>query len=54
MLRQRELKGWNRLVAAVRRILDGEKDVDYLVKTEHLDAEDIVIVDDITRKATEV
>ncbi len=53
MLEQRKLKGWDRLVAAVRRFLDGEKDIDYIAQTEHLDAEDIMIVNDIARKTAE-
>ncbi|MDM8568210.1 tetratricopeptide repeat protein [Thiotrichales bacterium HSG1] len=50
MLQRRKLKGWDRLVAAVQRFLDGEKDVDYIAQTEHLDAEDSMIVHDIANR----
>ena len=50
MLRQRKRKGWDKLVAAVQRFLDGEKDIDYIAKTEHLDSEDSLIVHDIASK----
>ncbi|MDM8567604.1 tetratricopeptide repeat protein [Candidatus Halobeggiatoa sp. HSG11] len=50
MLEQRKLKGWDKLVTAVQRFLDGEKDVNYIIQTEHLDSEDTMIVHDIARK----
>ncbi|MBE9561494.1 MAG: tetratricopeptide repeat protein, partial [Proteobacteria bacterium] len=50
MLEQRKLKGWDKLVSAVQRFLDGEKDVNYIAQTEHLDTEDTMIVYDIVHK----
>ncbi len=47
MLEQRESKGWHKLVAAIRRLLNGERDGDKLAKSEGLDAEDASIVNEI-------
>ncbi|MFK5970510.1 MAG: tetratricopeptide repeat protein [Candidatus Marithrix sp.] len=53
MLEQRKLRGWDKLVAAVQRFLDGEKDVEYIAQTEQLDVEDAMIVHNIARKTSE-
>ena len=53
MLEQRKLKGWDKLVAAVQRFLDGEHDIGYITQIEHLDAEDAMIVNNIARKTNE-
>ncbi len=53
MLEQRKLKGWDKLVTAVQRFLDGEKDVEYIAQTEQLDTEDAMIVHNIARKTSE-
>ena len=47
MLQQRESKGWRKLVAAIRRILDGERDWDTLSEKDQLDLEDALIVREI-------
>ncbi|RKZ91654.1 MAG: hypothetical protein DRR19_06605 [Candidatus Parabeggiatoa sp. nov. 1] len=44
MLQQREQKGWVKLVAATRRLLDGERDWNKLCESEGLDLEDAMIV----------
>jgi tetratricopeptide (TPR) repeat protein len=44
MLEQRESKGWHSLIAAIRRLLNGERDGDSLSKSEGLDSEDTGIV----------
>jgi hypothetical protein len=43
--RQREQDGWTNLVAAIRRILSGERDADLLC--DDLDLEDSVIIEAI-------
>jgi len=48
MLQQREKKGWSKLVATIRRILNGEKDCDSLC--ENLDFTDSVIVHNIMQQ----
>jgi tetratricopeptide (TPR) repeat protein len=47
MLQQREAKGWQKLVAATRRILNGERDWEVLSQNENLDLEDALIVQNI-------
>ncbi len=48
MLQQREKKGWSKLAATIRRILDGERDCDSLC--EDLDLTDSVIVNNILQQ----
>ncbi|TGO03397.1 hypothetical protein PN36_07115 [Candidatus Thiomargarita nelsonii] len=48
MLQQREKKGWSKLAATIRRILDGERDCDSLC--EDLDFTDSVIVNNILQR----
>jgi tetratricopeptide (TPR) repeat protein len=50
MLQQREGKGWRKLVAAIRRILDGERDWDTLSEKDMLDLEDALIVREILQR----
>jgi hypothetical protein len=50
MLQQRESKGWRKLIAAIRRILDGERDWETLSETERLDLEDALIVREILQQ----
>jgi len=47
MLEQRENKGWRSLIAAIRRLLNGERDGDILSESEGLDSEDAGIVHEI-------
>jgi tetratricopeptide (TPR) repeat protein len=52
MLAQRENKGWRKLIAASRRILDGERDWNKLCEQEALDMEDAMIVQEILQRST--
>jgi len=49
MLQQRENKGWRKLTAASRRILEGERDWNKLYE-EELDMEDAMIVQEILQR----
>jgi len=50
MLQQRENKGWRKLTAASRRILEGERDWNKLYEQEALDTEDAMIVQEILQR----
>ncbi|HIE00602.1 MAG TPA: tetratricopeptide repeat protein [Thiotrichaceae bacterium] len=50
MLQQRENKGWRKLTAASRRILEGERDWNKLYEQEALDMEDAMIVQEILQR----
>ncbi len=47
MLQQRESKGWTKLVIAIRKILNGERNLDNLCDKECLDLTDAVIIQKI-------
>ncbi|MCK5524947.1 MAG: tetratricopeptide repeat protein [Thiomargarita sp.] len=47
MLQQRENKGWTKLVVAIRKILNGERNLDNLCDKECLDLTDAVIIQKI-------
>lgn len=50
MLRQREAKGWTKLVASIRRILEGERDCESLCDDDNLDLTDSFILRSILQK----
>ncbi|EDN67344.1 Tetratricopeptide TPR_2 [Beggiatoa sp. PS] len=50
MLNQREQKGWKKLVAATRRVLNGERDWEMLCNGEDLDLEDALILQQILQQ----
>jgi tetratricopeptide (TPR) repeat protein len=50
MLSQREQKGWSKLVAATRRVLNGERDWETLCRSEDLDLEDALILQQILQQ----
>jgi len=50
MLSQREQKGWSKMVAATRRVLNGERDWETLCRSEDLDLEDALILQQILQQ----